>query len=243
MNYLVSVVVVFYCVSSFANPAVVDRVIGENDFVMVDSTGSNIPFRYRKIIDAFGFMDIGCTATHIGNGYVLTAGHCFWAPPTLVEDTPCDDVTVEWGYRKDTKPYLVSKCQRIVAAIHSNSMDFAVIKVSPIPPISIAPDLQRKMIGGDSLTVFSHADEQPLQWSGFCGSETIKDPQFSSELVQHKCDTNPGSSGATLLNLLTLKVVGIHDGGAEEGGVGIVNYGTYIMTTPLYEILKKLGFQ
>ena len=59
-------------------------------------------------------MSMGCTATHIGNGIVLSAGHCFWAEDTLTKDQPCSDTTIDWGVRGDKKAYLTSKCEKVL---------------------------------------------------------------------------------------------------------------------------------
>lgn len=220
-----------------------NRIIGENDLVAVNADASNIPARFRPLVDAFGKMDMGCTATHIGRGYVITAGHCFWAPPELTKDVPCD-AKIEWGVREGNQPYMTSTCENIVAEMRADTMDFAIIKVSPVPPVAILPDMNRRLIDGDTVTIFSHPDEMPLRWSRLCGSERIKYTELPDASVQHKCDTNPGSSGASILNILSLKIVGIHDGGAaDENGAGVMNYGTYILSSPLYDVLKDLGFK
>lgn len=227
----------------------IDRVIGEDDLVTVMQDASNIPLRFRSLVDAFGYMSMSCTATHIGNGYVLTAGHCFWAGESLDENTSCEGETIQWGFREGEKPYLVSNCETVIAKQHSDHADFAIVKVSPIPPVAIAPDLTRRAITGDTLTLFSHPSDMTLQWSHSCTVEwgTVEPPLFMPNIdppfLKHKCDTNPGSSGATLINILSLKVVGIHDGGfVNDNGTGM-NYGTYIMDSPLYDILKSLGFK
>jgi V8-like Glu-specific endopeptidase len=60
--------------------------------------------------------------------------------------------------------------------------------------------------------------------------------------MQHKCDTNPGSSGATVLDDNTLKVVAIHDGGHLTAPAEGMNYGTYLTNTEVRDALKSLGF-
>ena len=146
---------------------------------------------------------------------------------------------------------MVSKCEKIVIAQWSGQNDYAVVKVSPIPPVAIAPDMQRRAATGDTVTIFSHPDGRPLHWSRLCGIEYQVHPELPQGSIQHQCDTNPGSSGATIINALTLKVIGIHDGGmagdvdAEDPhspvGMGM-NYGTYIQNSPLGETLRSLGF-
>ncbi len=237
--YLILPLILLFAGQVFATT--IQKVILENDLVAVNASGSNVPARYKRILDAFGQTSEECTATHIGRGYVVTAGHCFWAPPKMVEHTGCSNTKIKWGLRGGKDAYLISKCQEIVAAQRSEFGDFAVLKVSPVPDTFVLPDLSRSAIIGDSLTVFSHPDKLPLHWSRHCGVERIQDEMLPLGMIHHRCDTNPGSSGATLINLVTLKVVGIHGGGYTEAGAGM-NYATFIMQSPLYEVLKRLGF-
>ena len=218
-----------------------EKIIGDDDLTAVNTDGTNVSVYLRPLINAFGHMSMGCTATHIGNGYVLTAGHCFEASEDVMTDQACADITIEWGYREETTPYMVSTCEKIVAAQRNDSNDYALIKVSPVPPVAIAPDLQRRAIIGDTVTIFSHPEELPLRWSHLCGIERVQHPDLPKDAFHHKCDTNPGSSGATVLNIVSLKVIGIHDGGTtSDGGM---NYGTYIMNSPLRDYLLQVGFK
>ncbi|MEQ1723962.1 MAG: serine protease [Pseudobdellovibrio sp.] len=240
MKFLLTLTLLLAALNSQAQ--YIEKIIGDDDLIAVDATGSNIPERYRSIINAFGRMSMGCTATHIGNGYVLTAGHCFYAGAEPERDGECSDTTIEWGVREGVEPYLTSTCEKIIIAQQNETAnDYALIKVSPIPPTAIAPELERRAIIGDSLTMFSHPEELPLRWSQACGIEREQHPDLPQGAFHHQCDTNPGSSGATILNLLTLKVIGIHDGGVVNGSGGM-NYGTFIMNSPLFEELKKVGF-
>ncbi len=230
-----------------------EKIIGDNDLVQVNALASNIPLKYRSLVDAFGHISGGCTATHIGNGYVLTAGHCFWADETPRLDEACPTVSVDWGFREGVAPYLKSQCDRLVIALRNGKDDFALFKVSPVPPVAIAPEMNRRAVIGDTVTIFSHPDGLPLQWSKLCGIERLAHPDLPEGSIQHKCDTNPGSSGATLINALTLKIVGIHDGGLGANpyddpnhpnsplSTGM-NYGTFILDSPLIEVLRHLGF-
>ena len=93
MKFLL-ILAVFFAASS-SNAQYIEKIIGDNDLIAVDSTGSNIPERYHNLLNAFGRMSMGCTATHIGNGYVLTAGHCFYASAEPERDAECSDTTIE----------------------------------------------------------------------------------------------------------------------------------------------------
>lgn len=241
------------CLNLIASASDLEKIIGENDLVPVNAEATNVPLKYRALVDAFGILSMGCTATHIGNGYVLTAGHCFWVGQVPVQDQECDGTEIEWGFREGTKSYMKSKCEKIIIAQRSGMNDYAVLKVSPAPPVAIAPDMDRRAATGDTVTIFSHPDEMALRWSRLCGVEYLTHPELPEGSIQHKCDTNPGSSGATIINALTLKVIGIHDGGIAGDSSGDpsnpdspvstgMNYGTYIQNSPLGETLRSLGF-
>jgi len=236
-----------------ASASDLEKIIGDNDLVAVDAEATNVPLKYRPLVDAFGILSMGCTATHIGNGYVLTAGHCFWAGEVPSKDENCPSTDVKWGFREGKTPYMTSKCEKIIIAQRDGMNDYAIIKVSPVPPVAIAPDMNRRAIYGDTVTIFSHPDELPLRWSRLCGIEMQQHPDLPVGSIQHQCDTNPGSSGATIINALTLKVIGIHDGGigrnsdADPGNPNSpismgMNYGTYIQNSPLGDTLRSLGF-
>lgn len=219
-----------------------NKIIGENDLVVVEADVSNIPYKYKDLLSAFGLLnDETCTATHIGNGYVLTAGHCFWAGPVVSKNLPCIGTTISWGVRKNLSPYLISVCERIVFAQHNITNDFAILKVSPIPETAINLELQRKAQAHDEITIFSHPDGQSLHWSKTCVIEPMT--IFPSETMPYRCDTSLGSSGAAIIDTTTNKVVGIHNGGAlTEPGVGM-NYGTFLINPEITSALRELDIK
>ena len=237
-RFVIVLMLIFFKIESWGFQ--LQKVIGDNDLLVVSADAGNLQERLRPLVDAFGKMTNGCTATHLGGGYVITAGHCFWAGDNVTENEDCADTAIEWGYREGLQPYLVSQCEKVIAAQQNGTNDFALLKVSPIPTAAIPPDLDRMAAIGDTITIFSHPEEMTLRWSGLCGIEREQHPDLPQGAFHHKCDTNPGSSGASVINYLSLKVVGIHNGGTStDGGM---NYGTKIMVTPLYDYLKNVGF-
>ena len=79
MQLLVYIFSIHAVLLSFAHADVdPDKIIGANDLVVVSPNKENIPFKYRDLVEAIGMMDVGCTVTHIGSGYAVTAGHCIW---------------------------------------------------------------------------------------------------------------------------------------------------------------------
>jgi len=219
-------------VSSFVNPDQVEKIIGTNELTPVLKDGANIPAKYGPLIDAFGKISMGCTATHIGNSLVLTAGHCFEAPEKRINNKPCAGVTVDWGYRKDKAAYLKSKCLMVLAAELNDNRDYAIFRVDQAPTAKVEIDLSAKAKTGSTLTIFGHPQLRPLEWSQTCTLEDASRGGWGTDEFSHQCDTEPGNSGSTIIDDNSLKVVGIHDGGRIPW-----NYGTFLVNTPLAEFV------
>ncbi len=219
-------------VSSFVNPEQIEKIIGENELTPVINDGANIPEKYRPLINAFGKISMGCTATHIGNGLVISAGHCFEAPEKRINNKPCDRITVDWGYRKDKAPYLKSKCVTVLAAELNDDRDYAIFKVDVAPTAKIELDLSARPKVGSTITIFGHPQLRPLEWSKTCSIEESSKGGWGVDQFSHQCDTEPGNSGSTIIDDTTLKIIGIHDGGRVPW-----NYGTFITDTPVREFL------
>ncbi len=277
MKNILLIASIFLSATSSFSKIEIEKVIDDNDLVTVDKDISNIPFRYKKIMNAIGVVQYeqknedgkvefsyACTGTHLGGGYVITAGHCVGASKTLSSQKDCSFIeknpfmsspvilsAIDFGYRDQVTPFMRSNCQEIVAALKDDDagFDFAILKVSPYPEEFILPDITRRSILGDTVTIFSHPNGEALQWSKSCGVERVLRANIPGTFIQHQCDTKPGSSGAAIINVISLKVVGIHDGGFndEDPATGLklttgMNYGTYILNSPLYDVLIKLGF-
>ena len=208
------------------------KVIGNNDLVPVDGNGTNVPPHFRELLDAFGRISVSCTATHIGHGIVVTAGHCFRATSLREGNLSCDHIKVEWGVRKGVAPYLVSTCQVILAQETSDRSDYAIFKVDEAPRVSARISSTPASIGR-AVTIFGHPFERPLEWSGICELLDPVQGGFDQADFTHQCDTEVGNSGSAVLDAQSGDVVGIHD-----GGVAPYNYGTAILETPIAEFEK-----
>jgi V8-like Glu-specific endopeptidase len=212
------------------NEVMQGKIIGKNDLTPVIKDGANIPAKYSHLIDTFGILSMGCTATHIGNGLALTAGHCFHATSTRTDNVACPGVNVQWGFRKDKPSYLTSTCSVVLAMEQSGARDYAIFKVAPVPPVGVEIDLSARPDVDTTLTIFGHPARRPLEWSKVCPLKPSSAGGWGIDQFSHQCDTEPGSSGSTILDDTTLKVVGIHDGGNTQW-----NYGTYLFNTPIAE--------
>lgn len=215
-----------------------ERIIERSE---LGSVGADLEARYRPVLDAIGWVKpMGCTATHIGQGLVLTAQHCFTDRPlTGTVNQPCDGVTIQWGYREGAGPALVSRCEVILAAEFSDTRDFALLRVSPVPAAHVTVSPSPRPAPGTRLTLFSHPRGRPLEWSGTCALRPALDGGYTSRaMFTHQCDTEPGSGGAAVLNDETLQIVGIHGGGEitevnkDNRPVGW-NFATFLSDIPL----------
>lgn len=205
------------------------KIIGDNNLVPVVANGSNVPSQFRDLLDAFGSMSMSCTATHVGHGIVVTAGHCFRATSVRQDKIDCQGIKVEWGRRANLEPYLVSNCEQVLAQETSDGADYAIFKVDEAPRATARLAAGRPQLG-QSVTIFGHPKDRPLEWSGFCDLLSPTNGGFDQADFSHQCDTEVGNSGSTVLNAQSGEVLGIHD-----GGVSPYNYGTFAASTPLQE--------
>lgn len=208
------------------------KIIGANDLVVVKDSGANIPEKYRALIDGFGILSMGCTATHIGDGMVLSAGHCFNAPSTRRDNVACPNIKVKWGFRADSAAYMESQCEVIRTMETNRNRDYAILKVNPAPPVALEVDFGARPDTDTSLTIFGHPRRRALEWSQVCLLQPGSVGGWGLDQFSHQCDTEPGSSGSTILDDTTLRVIGIHDGGTTRW-----NYGTYLTNTPIAEFV------
>ncbi|NBX17116.1 MAG: serine protease [Proteobacteria bacterium] len=198
-----------------------EKIIGANDLVSVDANGENIPERLRGILDAIGQLSTGCTAAHIGNGLVLTAGHCIVVSPRSSSGS-CRLIAVVWGNRKGNPKQSISKCETVLARNYTAAADYALLKVSTPPAAAITPDFQIPASTA-RLTMLSFPRMRPLEWSGFCEPSEHTNPDLRDRKFFHSCDSEGGSSGAPLIDEASLKITGIHAGSADD-----FNYGFYL---------------
>jgi V8-like Glu-specific endopeptidase len=203
-------------------------IIGTDDLVPVDEDGGNIPARYTSLLDAIGLVQpVGCTAVHIGDGIVLTAGHC--VDPSRVD---CSRLEILWGFR-GAQHGITSTCASIIAFQHDENADWAVIKVVPTPPAVIPVDACSEPAPGAAVTIFSHPNLMPLEWSNVCVIEPASQAGRSGIEFAHACDTLAGSSGAPIIDDTSLRVVGIHNGGSAPW-----NYGTFVSPIPYFDAAR-----
>lgn len=216
----------------------------------------------RPALDAFGLISMGaqgsCTGTHIGNGYVITAGHCFLpnpnpktnsTPVTSLTDQACDDVKIDWGYRGSPETgspqpivNLTSQCTRLLYAEHTANLDFAIFKVNSAPSAKLAlATAGLAAPAGTKITLFGYPNGNALTWSQSCSVIPLtQDPSlasvYSTGRFLYQCDTEPGESGSALLTTDAngnVTLVGIHNDAAPQNE-------PYNIGTDLYALEQSL---
>lgn len=161
-----------------------------------------------------------CTATHIGNNYVVTAGHCLDNPQT--SQTACSELKVEWYYRSSRtnmqsppRENIVGQCQEIISWEFNlsdlNTVDHAIFRVDQAPLTKVDIDPKPNLEINSKVTQFSHPGGLPLIWSSDC-EITLKPYQY----FQHNCWGASGSSGSALIDSDTNKLVGVLSMGRDR---------------------------
>jgi hypothetical protein len=212
-----------------------EKIIGDNDLTPVSENGANLPDSLRPLLDAFGQVSIGCSATHVGDGLVLTAGHCLLTSPRTGPKN-CRGTSVVWGNYAGHKTQTISKCREILFRSYTAASDIALIRVDNPPVVAIPLDLKTSsasvLLPRNKITMLSFPRMRPLEWSRECelseyrppaAPEDMRNSQETVKKFLHSCDTEPGSSGAALIDTTTLKIIGVHGGSSDE-----LNYGTFL---------------
>lgn len=207
-----------------------DRIIGDNDFIRIPASAENNP-----IVKAIGRIELGCTATHLGGGLAISAGHCFgrWNFDGIQKNVPCADekYSVEWGVTYDSEAYLTSECVEIVARELNEKRDYAIFRVYPIPNSSLEVSNENASVS-QKISIYSHPRKRPLEWSQWCTVEGYVEKSAGNQFY-YSCDTEGGSSGAAVLDR-RYRIVGIHN---YYNGILNRNGATKITSTPLRNIL------
>ncbi|NBW82599.1 hypothetical protein EBR21_12670 [bacterium] len=178
------------------------------------------------VVDVFFFknkeISQRCTATHVGNGLMVTAGHCF------LGSWDCNEARVSWENESFT-----SRCQYVLysnaSEAYSNgreiSNDLTVFKIDRWPEAAVA--LSTKVNPGDNPFATS-ASAIAISKNNVSGSTATKTSApcniifgpvvniFAqpkpSDTAKHNCDLSEISSGAPLINSATNQLIAIHQG-------------------------------
>ena len=226
-------------------------IIRENNLVKVpenpDLYSDLLP---SKVLNAIGRMELGCTVTHIGGGFAITAGHCFANPYIredlanfFVKDVSCNYVSglpnseydVSFGVRGNSLGHVKGNCDKIIIAENSPQLDFAIVKLSQAPNEAIFLKEKSRAIKGKEVTIYSHPSRRALEWSQDC--RLLERRIDGLNRIQYDCDTEGGSSGAAVLDTENLEIVAIHTNGTSSSYYG------HNSGQPIQDIIDKLKLE
>lgn len=206
-------------------------IIGTNDQAAVRQGTVTWPLRF-----AIGKMDNQCTAFHLGDGLVATAGHCLAKLATQSPHRSCPERSITWGLTEPgaaTTTLPQSRCLEVVATKHDQDHDYAFMIVDPPPPqkLNFNPQQAWAPQATAEFYVVGYPANHSLKESGPCH---LSVSEHRGEDITHDCDTLPGNSGSPIIAAASGDVIGIHNGGYDE-----TNYGTLLQQTPLPELLNR----
>lgn len=218
------------------------KIFGDADFVTVASDGSNIPEKYRELTHATGYLDSGCTVSHIGNGLVLTAAHCLEAKEIFPDDPDqcLPGRSIQFGIFKDGVKGPKATCIKRLYAEVNITRDVALLHADKFPSEKIDVELDAAPAPHAQITLFGHPDGRPLQWSKYCSLIEVK-YCGSKDTFGFMCDSLPGSSGSLLLSAHTEKpvAIGVLMGPNDEGDKNCASRVTANKSSEKIKFFKK----
>ncbi|MEQ8277859.1 MAG: trypsin-like peptidase domain-containing protein [Deltaproteobacteria bacterium] len=168
-----------------------------------------------------------CTATHVGRGLFLTAGHCISEEPGFrgFRSAPCPSPLTLFDGRK-------LGC-RIVTFAFDEHRDHALVQVDDASAVAELPAFPV-----DYTFDWSRVREREVRLYGLSkGILRVNDSCTARydrrrRRILHDCDTEGGDSGAALIDRRTQHIIAVHGGALPN-----VNYGWPIAHVPWAETL------
>ena len=162
--------------------------------------------------------DYKCTAFHVGNGVVLTAGHCVPYECHVDGAQPATSLSIKWSAPEGV-PARVSAVTRVLSCVRSYSLDYAVLRVSDPPRewLSLEANWKIPQAKGVPLFMITYPDKDTLSIVDGCSSQNFSGSHLISDYnFIHSCSVSPHSSGSPILLEGSRLVVGIHQGGIGD---------------------------
>ncbi|MFZ9520319.1 MAG: trypsin-like peptidase domain-containing protein [Silvanigrellaceae bacterium] len=189
-----------------------------------DVSGANDSTRAVGVVDVFLFknreISQRCTATHVGNGLMVTAGHCF------LGSWDCNDARVSWENESFT-----SRCQYIVYSNASESYsngreisnDLTVFKIDRWPEavVSLSPGIkpEDKQFATSAVAISKNKSSNSTSTKTSAPCNLVFGPVVNifsqpkpSDTAKHNCELSDISSGSPLINTNTNQLIAIHQG-------------------------------
>lgn len=232
IRVLLPIAVIYGCQPQAKSESETSSIINENSMVEIDRDTPLPNEALKKDFPAIGRMSGGCTAFHLGQGIVATAGHCLETLTPNPLETSCHTLDIVWGVLAGESNAGRSRCMQVLAYKYDQQADYALLQVDPVPATAVAlqPDPRATNLVAQTMVV-GYPKGKALSLSGNC--DTIVASDQSPQIFRHRCDTLPGNSGSPVMNAATSEVLGVHNGDADNGE----NYGSFL---PGAEMLSPL---
>lgn len=153
-----------------------------------------------------------CTAFVVGKRYVLTNGHC------INTSELARKARVTFGHDSSSQEGTTLNVKDLVASCPN--LDCSLLELESEPPagtgsVAIPPDVHPKP--GSPLVVIGHPDGAYKEVS-LKGCAAADDIASADSVFEHYCDTEGGSSGSPVFDLVSRRLVGLHRVGVAHCG-------------------------
>jgi V8-like Glu-specific endopeptidase len=200
-------------------------IIDQDSLIEIDED-TPLPHRnLRQEFPAIGRLTGGCTAFHLGDGIVATAGHCIEDLAANPQEVSCHALDIAWGVLAGELNPERSRCLKVLEYQYDQEADYALLQVDPIPATAVVLEADPRAVKFNAQAmVLGYPKGRSLSLSGTCEARRNSDPE--ARIFHHRCDTLPGNSGSPVFDAQSLEVIGVHNGDADNSE----NYGSYLPT-------------
>jgi V8-like Glu-specific endopeptidase len=217
------------CIRRNTEGSSTEAILGKDDSVVVSRQSKSFPPFIKNAIDAVGVLQkigapIGfCTVFYIGHNLAVTAGHCFARSSQAIKaGTPCTDLQIKFGYLKESPGGShISNCKQVEFNDYKYYrkiglvVDYTIFTIDNPPNQSVTVDSKTLAKRGHEIMILGHPLAQPMKLSS-CTVPWLGYDPFLTGLVPHRCDTEPGTSGAPVFDSRSGAVIGIHVQGKSD---------------------------
>lgn len=176
------------------------------------------------VVDVYFFKNrsysMRCAATHIGDGLMVTAGHCFLGA------YDCNDAVVSWeneNYTSRCQYVLYSNASEAYASGREISNDLTIFKVNRYPEtrVSLAPGLGQLStnVSTEAVAISKTQNNGAVETTTSAACQIVFGPIVNifaqpkpSDTARHSCDVSDIASGSPLINAATKQLIAIHQG-------------------------------